>query len=153
MNQGKNIQIFIPDGNPRGIKIAEITSRNVQSILGFPIFDEIKKPARKETLTCKGKSALAKGEYTEEGMIVFKESTANVEVMAGESESVKRLRQKLLNEDILIRDGDLYRFTDDFVFSSPSSAAAIVLGRSANGWIEWKYPNEKTLDEVVRQGI
>ena len=33
MNLGKTIQIFLPDGNPRSIKIAEITSRTVQAIL------------------------------------------------------------------------------------------------------------------------
>jgi hypothetical protein len=30
---GKTIQIYLPDGNPRGVKIAEITSRTVQVIL------------------------------------------------------------------------------------------------------------------------
>ena len=30
---GKTIQIFLPDGNPRGVKIAEFTSRTVQVIL------------------------------------------------------------------------------------------------------------------------
>ena len=33
MTLGKTIQIFLPDGNPRGIKIAEITSRTIQAIL------------------------------------------------------------------------------------------------------------------------
>ena len=33
MVKPKTIQIFLPDGNPRGIKIAEITSRTVQAIL------------------------------------------------------------------------------------------------------------------------
>jgi hypothetical protein len=33
MNLGKTIQIFLPDGNPRSIKIAEITSRTVQAVL------------------------------------------------------------------------------------------------------------------------
>src|SRR4051812_36608796 len=33
MNLGKTIQIFWPDGNPRSIKIAEITSRTVQAVL------------------------------------------------------------------------------------------------------------------------
>ena len=33
MNIGKTIQIFLPDGNPRSVKIAEITSRTVQAIL------------------------------------------------------------------------------------------------------------------------
>ena len=31
-NIGKTIQIYLPDGNPRSIKIAEITSRTVQAI-------------------------------------------------------------------------------------------------------------------------
>ena len=30
---GKTIQIFLPDGNPRSIRIAEITSRIVQAVL------------------------------------------------------------------------------------------------------------------------
>jgi hypothetical protein len=35
MSLGTTIQVFLPDGNPRSIKIAEITSRTVQAIL-FP---------------------------------------------------------------------------------------------------------------------
>jgi len=31
--QGKTIQIFLPGGNPRGVKIAEFTSRTVQAVL------------------------------------------------------------------------------------------------------------------------
>ncbi len=30
---GKTIQIFLPGGNPRGVKIAEFTSRTVQAVL------------------------------------------------------------------------------------------------------------------------
>ena len=30
---GKTIQIFLPDGNPRSLKMAEITSHTVQAIL------------------------------------------------------------------------------------------------------------------------
>ena len=33
MSLGKTIQIYVPDGNPRSVKIAEITSRTVQIIL------------------------------------------------------------------------------------------------------------------------
>ena len=29
----RTIQIFLPDGNPRGVRIAEITSRTIQAIL------------------------------------------------------------------------------------------------------------------------
>lgn len=31
--KGKTIQIFLPDSNPRSIKIADITIRTVQTIL------------------------------------------------------------------------------------------------------------------------
>ena len=40
---------------------------------------------------------------------------------------------------------DAYRFTQDYSFSSPSTAAAVALGRSANGRIEWKDKSGKTL--------
>jgi hypothetical protein len=30
---GKTIQIFLPDGNPRGVKIAEFTNRTIQVVL------------------------------------------------------------------------------------------------------------------------
>ncbi len=30
---GKTIQIYLPDGNPRSLKIAEITIRTVQALL------------------------------------------------------------------------------------------------------------------------
>ena len=33
MTQARTIQIFLPDGNPRGVRLAEITSRTVQVLL------------------------------------------------------------------------------------------------------------------------
>jgi hypothetical protein len=44
-------------------------------------------------------------------------------------------------------------FTRDHLFASPSMAAVAVMGRSANGWLEWKSPQGKTLDEVKRQSV
>ena len=44
-------------------------------------------------------------------------------------------------------------FTRDHLFASPSMAAMAVMGRSANGWIEWENPQGRTLDEVKRQSV
>ncbi len=52
--------------------------------------------------------------------------------------SMYDLRQQLIENGVLLQDDDHYRFSQDYVFSSPSTAAAVVLGRSANGRIEWK---------------
>jgi Domain of unknown function (DUF4357) len=39
-------------------------------------------------------------------------------------------------------------FSQDYSFSSPSTAAAVVLGRSANGRVEWKAADGRTLKEI-----
>ena len=41
----------------------------------------------------------------------------------------------------------------DHLFASPSMAAMALMGRSANGGLEWKSPQGKTLDEVKRQSV
>ena len=122
------------------------------SALGYPIFDQIKKPERKDILICKGKDAYAEGEYTEEGLIVFAGARCNLKETRTAGSWVINMRQKLLQAEILVRDDNSYKFTTNHVFSSPSAAAATVLARSANGWTEWKYKDGRTLDEVKRQG-
>lgn len=129
------------------------TMQVLASTLGYPIFDEIKKPVTKEIIVCKGKAALAEGEYTEEGLVVFAGSTCNPDVSKAAGPTVIGMRKDLLEQGVLEEaEEGVYRFASDYVFSSPSAAAVAVLGRSANGWTEWKYKNGKTLDEVKRQG-
>ncbi len=36
---------------------------------------------------------------------------------------------------------------------SESTAAMALMGRSANGWVEWKAANCQTLDELKRQTV
>lgn len=128
------------------------TIKVLVSTLGYPIFDQIKKPEKKEILICKGKEAYAEGEYTEDGLVVFAESKCNLKETRTAGSWVVGMRKKLIKARILIQDGNVYKFTADHIFSSPTAAATTVLARSANGWREWKYTNGKTLDEVKRQG-
>jgi hypothetical protein len=39
-------------------------------------------------------------------------------------------------------------FTQDYLFKSPSAAAAIVVGNNMNRWLSWKNGVGKTLDAV-----
>jgi hypothetical protein len=48
---------------------------------------------------------------------------------------------------LVLADG-LYQFTQDYSFSSPSTAATVVLGRNAAGRIEWKAADGRTLKEL-----
>ncbi len=127
------------------------TMRTLASTLGYPVFDEIRKPKSKEIIYCKGKAAKATGEYTEDGLVVFSGSACNLKETKTAGNWVIGMRKDLLEKGVLVASGDLLEFSTDHVFSSPSAAAAVVLARRANGWIEWKYKDGRTLDEVKRQ--
>ena len=130
------------------------TIKVLVSTLGYPIFDTIAKPkAKKDILTCKGKDAEAQGEYTEDGFVVFEGSTSNIDESNSISKWISTMRTKLQDQGVLKKDGNVLVFSSNYLFNSPSGAAGVVLGRSANGWIEWKYQDGKTLDEVKRQNL
>ena len=42
-------------------------------------------------------------------------------------------------------------FEKDIIFSSPSTAAAMVLGRNSNGLTQWKNRDGKTLKENMNK--
>jgi hypothetical protein len=128
------------------------TIKTLVATLGYPIFDQIKKPQKKDILYCKGKAAEAEGEYTEDGLIVFAGSTCNLQETKSAGPYVKNWRTQLVRDGVLEKLDNVYRFTQDHIFSSPSTAAAVVLARRANGWTEWKFKDGRTLDEVKRQG-
>ena len=57
------------------------------------------------------------------------------------------LRQNLINQGVLSDKGEFLEFLDDYIFSSPSTASSIVLGRNSNGLTEWKLKDGKTLKD------
>lgn len=128
------------------------TIQTLASTLGYPLFDRIKKAKAKDKLTCKGKKALASGEYTDDGVVVFAGSIANREFAKSSHEYIKAASEGLIEDGILeVIDDETLRFTKDHIFPSPSKAAGVVLARNANGWLEWKYEDGRTLDEVKRK--
>ena len=127
------------------------TIQILASTLGYPVFDEIKKPKIKEVIVCKGKEAYAEGEYTEDGIIIFADSKCNLTESKTAGSWIIGMRSDLKESGVLIEKEGILLFTKDHIFSSPSASAAVVLARRANGWIEWKYKDGKTLDEVKRQ--
>lgn len=103
-----------------------------------------------EEFQLKGKDAQAVGVMTDKGFLVQQGAIARKEIVSSAADSVTPVRKRLLSEGVLADDGDRYRFTKDYLFDSPSGAAAAVLGRTANGWIEWKRADGQTLSRVKR---
>lgn len=138
------------------------TSATLLATLGQPIFEPLSNaPSAKgevELFYCKGSGADGVGEYTAEGFVVHKGSKRRAEIVASiQGTSHERMRSQLVTEGVLAAQpgstGAQLIFTRDHLFSSPSTAAIAIMGRSANGWIEWKTASGKTLDEVKRQGV
>lgn len=138
------------------------TAATLLATLGQPIFEPLSNaPSAKgevELFYCKGSGADGVGEYTAEGFVVHKGSKGRAEIVASiQGTSHERMRSQLTTEGVLVAQpgstGSLLVFTRDHLFSSPSTAAMAVMGRSANGWVEWKTAAGKTLDEVKRQCV
>ncbi|MFD1314273.1 GIY-YIG nuclease family protein [Namhaeicola litoreus] len=128
------------------------TIKILLSTLGFPVFDKVGKEqiTSKELLFLKGRDINAEGDLIDDGFVVFKGSQVKKDTVPSCHEYLINLRQKLIQNEILIVNNGNYEFTQDYVFNSPSTAGGVVLGRSTNGWTKWKNKDGKTLDELKR---
>ncbi|NKM66634.1 GIY-YIG nuclease family protein [Rhizobium laguerreae] len=72
--------------------------------------------------------------------VVLEGSTArdNWSGRGTEHTSYAKLHKDLMDNGVLVREGQFCRFTQNFAFASPSAAGAVVNGRPTNGTIEWK---------------
>lgn len=101
----------------------------------------------------KSKNIMAKMIETDEGFIVLKGSQCSKEISKTIGEAWKRLRKKLLDNDVLIDRGGTYEFTDNAVFSSPSGAASVILGRQTAGPLYWITPEGKTYKQIQAEQL
>ncbi len=100
---------------------------------------------------CAMKGAVAKGERTPNGFVVFKGSTAVAQLRASVLKNgpwIITLREQLLLDGKLVPEGNFLKFSKDVEFSSPSAAAAIIHGGNAAGPVAWKTQDGKTLKEI-----
>jgi Fe-S cluster biosynthesis and repair protein YggX len=116
--------------------------------LGYPVFEPLTPEESDRTFCLTGKNAAAVGELVEDGFVVLQGSRASKEIDTSVQDSVSSLREKLLDNAILVDEGDQLRFTQDYLFHSPSGAAAFILGRPADGWTEWKSKEGLLLNEL-----
>ena len=125
--------------------------RTVLPVLGFDFLRELSKPsaAVSASLVAQVSSSprfnlevprygiSAQGQEVDGEFFVLKGSKARVE-WVGTERGYQGLFKQLVAEGLLVAQGsDNLVFSDDYAFSSPSAAAAVVCGRSANGRTSW----------------
>jgi hypothetical protein len=127
-------------------------------ILGVTVFEPRQQTASASRLRLKGPDAQAEGAEVEDGFLVYAGALARAETVASFEEWTKGwadLRESLIESGVLAptEAGSSLRFASDQVFKSPSAAAAILLGRNANGLIEWKDSSGSTLKSLREKAV
>lgn len=132
------------------------TTKILLSTLGFPLFDSISRDnirVFEDIYKMKSKEAIAEGNLIDEGFVVYKGSKAVKNTLPSCHKYMIDLRNKLIDSGILSLEANVYLFTEDYIFSSPSTARGIVSGRPTNGWTTWKNAIGKTLNEIKRENL
>ncbi len=131
------------------------TGRTLLATLGHPIFEPVLGDSTPEDapemLFCKGSGADGRGYLTDEGFVVLAKSSGrkeNAQSIKGTAD--ERFRQRLIDTGILQVEGERVVMTKDHLFRSPSMAAVALVGRTANGWREWKNAAGMTLHALRR---
>ncbi len=147
----------LPESDRHDMEVFLTYVRQLLPVLGsdilVPIAQAAAKPQPGGMLFCRIKDAEARGQRTANGFVVFQGSTAVLEQRPS-AESypyVVTQRKQLIADGTLIEKNGFLVFTKDAEFSSPSAAAAVVHGGSANGLIAWKTSDGKTLKQLDEQ--
>lgn len=145
----------LPESDREDMEVYLSRIRQVLPVLGSDLLSPIagaNKPTHQQPLlVCKIKNATATGRRTESGFVVFAKSSAVLAVRpSAESQypNTIALRLRLIQDKTLVEKDGVYGFTKDVEFTSPSAAAAVIHGGSANGLTAWKDKNGKSLKEL-----
>lgn len=147
---GKTKRSVLENGNAPALpSLSEADAADAEGFLGemllcFPVLGvsvftaSSPAPTTTRLFYINAKGIKATGSESNDGFLV----RAKSQVVAIEVPSchtyLRELRAALIANGVLSAEGDHWIFTQDYAFSSPSTAAGVVQGRSANGRIDWK---------------
>jgi hypothetical protein len=118
-------------------------------VLGYGFFEAAPAPTQTTLeFILTGKNIKGKGYETTTGFVV----KAGSQAVKNEAKSIHGfftdMRRSLIDQGIFVDRGQYYEMTQDYTFNSPSYAAGVLLGRSANGRTEWKTADGRTLKSI-----
>lgn len=147
----------LPESDREDMEVFLAHIRQLLPVLGSDILVPITQSDSKNQpggmLFCRIKGAEARGQRSAIGFVVFQGSTAVLEVRPSTENYpyVLAQRKQLIGDGTLIEKSGLLVFTKDAEFSSPSAAAVVIHGGSANGLTAWKTKDGKSLKQLEEQ--
>ncbi len=113
----------------------------IYPVLGIDAFEVVASDpapaAGADALIMDGRGVEARGRETKDGFVVLAGSKARKDEVASAKPRLREHRQQLLARGVLNDDGRHCVFTQDYRFASPSTAASVLAGGSANGRKAW----------------
>ena len=147
----------LPESDREDMEVFLSRIRQLLPVLGSDILAPIAQSTAKAqpggVLFCRIKGAEARGQRTANGFVIFQGSTAVLEERPS-AESypyVVAQRKQLIADGTLVEKDGLLAFTKDSEFTSPSAAAVVIHGGSANGLTAWKTKDGKSLKQLDEQ--
>lgn len=134
----------------------------ITGFAGYNFLTEIKEGKQQDLYYCKRNGIEAKGIYDGNQFKVLVGSIIKEYVMSSDKgrpehlnflEKLQLSRNDKIGKNFQDLGNGSITLTKDIVFNSPSSAATFCIGNAANGWLEWKNQQGKTLDEVIRKNL
>lgn len=123
--------------------------------LGYKVFDKVDISAMENSeekqnifFIKAARGADAKGMLVSDGFLVAKGSKIARDTTPSMSANLVNMRNRLFEKGFVNQE---CLFVTDYVFTSPSLAAAVVMGRNANGRIEWKTVNNSSIKDIEEQ--
>ena len=107
--------------------------------------------ATEEILMLNYKNIVAKGMRSPNGFVIFKGSKATTilrESATSHGKWIIKLRDELIRTQTVVNENNELIFVKDAEFSSPSAAAAVIVGGNANGLTSWKNQAGTTLKDI-----
>lgn len=118
-------------------------------LLGLGVFEVAESSSKPgELLFIESKGIKATGSEDPKGFVVLKGSQLVKDEVQSIHPYMSALRKDLLEQGVICPSGNAYVFNVDYVFNSPSTAAGVIQGRTANGRKDWKNQAGKTLREI-----
>lgn len=157
LENGKSSDVpSLPRGDRDAMEEFIDNLRVLLGALGHRILEPMTAPVKPATassiddvlLHFSARDARAHMQVADDGYVVTKGSTAVKDAADGLSTNYVQFRDRLVQEGVLVRKGNVLEFERDHLFTSPSTAATIVSGSSRNGREVWKDDAGRTLKEI-----
>jgi len=151
-NTGSSLQPTLSEAERADVESFLLDVLSIFPLLGLGVFEKTKTKGKpKNLLFIESKGIKASGYEDAKGFVVREGSQLVKDEVPSIHQYMTTLRNDFIQQGVIVENGQHLVFTQDQVFSSPSTAAGVILGRTANGRIEWKTKDGTTLKKMQEE--